>query len=274
MMVNTNAEPSKIARLRTDKSNRDFAAMVALGGLLVGGISLLFQVFMFFAYVGLASKPAPSLVQMTDGQAMNVGAMPTKDRIPEVVRRFVTDSLILLMSWSNNLPSQTDVSGNPKLMTDPGVKVSFKGGEKRITTAAFQASFTFAENFRNDLVKLVADMTPDDVFNGQVQTALIFQSVTVPEKLEDGKWKVAIVGTLVKSKIGTGDTDRVTFNKEVILQAVDTPSLPQDGKFSNPFEAAVYSIRQAGLEIVSMRDLDGSAVPQANILDNAKSEEK
>jgi hypothetical protein len=247
------------SRLQTAKSGKDFVALVALGGLIVGGVSLATQVLLFFAYVGIASKPAPSLVQMVDGQAVKVATMGNKERSPQVVQRFVTDSLMLMMSWSNALPPQTDASGNAKVTTDPGMKVSTGTGDKRITTSAFQASFTVSEKFRNDLVKMLAEMTPVEVFNGQAQTALIFQAVTVPEQVGNGEWKIAVVGTLVKTKVGSADTDRVPFNKEILVRAVDTPPLPQGGKFSNPLESAVYAIRQAGLEIVSMKDIEVNA---------------
>lgn len=262
-MVDTaGAKPSKITRLRAEKGSKDFVAFVALASLAVGGVSLLIQFLLLIGYFGILNKPAPTLVQLSSGQAIKAGMMGNKERSPEVVQRFVTDSLILLMSWSNSLPPQVDANGNASPATDPGIKVKVERGDKRITTSAFQASFTFSEKFRDELVKLVAEMTPDDVFTGRITTALIFEAVTVPEPIgdkKDGKWKVAVVGTLVQSTAGTGETVRIPFNKEIMVKAIDTPPLPESGKFANPFESAVYNIRQAGLEIAAMKDLEGSS---------------
>ncbi len=262
-MVDTaGAKPSKITRLRAEKSSKDFVAFVALASLAVGGVSLFVQFLLMIGYFGILNKPAPTLVQLENGRAIKVGMMGNKERSLEVVQRFVTDSLILLMSWSNRLPPQVDANGNASPATDPGIKVKVERGEKLISTSAFQASFTFSEKFRDELVKLVAEMTPDGVFTGQVTTTLVFEAVTVPEQLgdkKDGRWKVAVVGTLVQSTVGTGETVRIPFNKELTVKAVDTPPLPEDGKFASPFEVAVNNIRQAGLEIVAMKDLEGGA---------------
>ncbi|MCU0550288.1 MAG: hypothetical protein MUC48_13135 [Leptolyngbya sp. Prado105] len=273
-MVDT-IKPSKITRLRAEKGGKDFVAFVALASLVVGGISLFFQFLLMLGYFGIANKPAPTLVQLSNGQAIKVGMMGNKERSLEVVQRFVTDSLILLMSWSNSLPPQVDANGNASLATDPGIKVKVERGEKLMTTSAFQASFTFSEKFRDELVKLVAEMTPDGVFTGQITTALVFEAVTVPELMgdkKDGRWKILVVGTLVQSTVGTGETTRIPFNKEVIVKAVDTPPLPEGGKFSSPFESAIYNIRQAGLEIVAMKDLEGSSTSSKLSVSEEKSD--
>lgn len=262
MVDTTGAKPSKITRLRAEKSSKDFVAFVALASLAVGSVSLLIQFLLMIGYFGILNKPAPTLVQLSSGQAIKAGMMGNKERSLEVVQRFVTDSLILLMSWSNNLPPQVDANGNASAATDPGIKIKGKRGDKRITTSAFQASFTFSEKFRDELVKLVAEMTPEGVFTGQITTALVFEAVTIPEPIDDrkdtGKWKVSVVGTLVQSTVSTGETIRIPFNKEVTVKTVDTPPLPEGGKFASPFESAIYNIRQAGLEIVAMKDLEGS----------------
>lgn len=254
----------KLHRLHQDKRNRDSMALVALTSLGLAGISLVVQLFLFLAYAQLARKPAPSLVQLTNGETIAVRAMGSLERDPAVVQRFVTDSLILLMSWHPRLPASRDRYGNlAEAQTDTGVEVSdAQGNQRRITTTAFQASFTFAEHFRQELVQLLAQMTPEGVFSGKAQTLLMFQAVTQPESLGPGRWSVSVVGHLVYSKTGSAETQRIPFNKQVIVRAVDTPPLPHDGALASPLEAAVQGIRQAGLEIEQMQDLEpGAALP-------------
>lgn len=262
--MTTSPKALKLNRLRQDKRKRDSIALIALTSLGLAGTSLLAQLFLFLAYAQLARKPAPSLVQLNDGQAIAVRAMGTVERDPLVVQRFVTDSLILLMSWHNNLPAGRDDYGNlGEPLEDLGIEVTNgKGDRRRVTTSAFQASFTFSESFRPELLQLLAEMTPEAVFTGKVQSLLMFQAVTQPKLIAPGKWSLYVVGYLVQSKTGSADTQRIPFNKEVIVRAVDTPPLPSNGELASPLEQAISGIRQAGLEIELMRDLE-SAVPVA-----------
>jgi hypothetical protein len=249
---------NKVTKLQVAKSTNNFVALFALISLGVSGLTLLLQLLVVVNVINIAKRPAPSLVQLSNGEAIKVQAIGSQERSLEVVQRFTTESLILLMSWSNDLPN---ANGETKAI-DPGALVKTAAGEKRITTSTFQASFTLNESLRDEMVKLLAEMTPTEVFLGQVKTTLKFQHVTIPTLVEPGKWKITVVGTLLKYQRGRGDVTKVPFNKELIVQAIDTPALPKDGRFSNEFENLVHTIRQAGLEIVSMKDIEASGLPQ------------
>jgi hypothetical protein len=251
-MLDAARKTSRVTRLQTEKGGKNLMAICALVSIGFSGLTLLLQILLVGGVVVIARKPAPSLVQLNDGQAIKVQAVGSQERSADVVQRFATDSLIMLMSWTNELPS-TD--GGQKTI-DPGAIVKTKQGERRITTSAFQSSFTFSDDLREELVKILADMTPLEVFKGDIKTTLKFQHVTVPTALGNGKWKINVVATLIQYQRGRGDTIKIPFNKELIIQAIDTPALPKAGKFSNELEAVVYSIRQAGLEITSMKDID------------------
>lgn len=249
---------SKVTKLQVNTGTKNFVALFVLISVGFSGLTLLLQMVVVANVINIAKKPAPSLVQLSNGEAIKVQAISSQDRSLEVVQRFTTESLILLMSWTNDLPS---TNGENKAV-DPGALVKTQTGEKRITTSTFQASFTLNENLRDEMVKLLAEMTPAEVFSGNVKTTLKFQHVTIPSLVEQGKWKITVVGTLLKYQRGRGDVTKVPFNKELIIQAIDTPALPKDGKFSNELETLVYTIRQAGLEIVSMKDIDANTVPK------------
>jgi hypothetical protein len=251
-MLDAARKTSRVTRLQTEKGSKNIMAICTLISIVLSGLTLLLQVLLVGGVITIARKPSPSLVQLADGRAIKVQALGSQERSTDVIQRFVTDSLIMLMGMSNELPN-TD--GGQKTI-DPGAIVKTKQGERRITTSAFQASFTFSDDLRAELVKILADMTPAEVFEGKVKTTLKFQHVTVPVALGNGKWKINVVATLIQYQRGSGETIKIPFNKELTVQTIDTPALPQGGKFSNEIEAVVYSIRQAGLEITSMKDLD------------------
>jgi hypothetical protein len=256
-MLDSAKSTSRITRLQTAKGSKNIVAMFALTSIGFSALTLMLQIVVMTNVINIARKPAPSLVQLSDGQAIKVQAVGNQDRSPEVVQHFVTDSLIMLMSWTNELPGASD----DKKVPDAGALVKIKDGDRRITSPAFQASFTFSEELRAELVKILAEMTPDGVFKGEIKTTLKFQHVTLPtlvDKDQAGKWKINVVATLLQYQQGRADIIKIPFNKEIVVQAIDTPQLPKSGKFSNELESLVYSIRQAGLEIVSMKDIAGA----------------
>lgn len=250
-----NKRTSKVTKLQVQQGGRNWVALFTLVTAGISGLAFLLQLVILGNVVNIAKKPAPSLVQLSDGQAIKVKAIGSTDRSLEVVQNFTTDSLIMLMSWTNELPA---IKGQTK-NTDQGFSVKTKTGEKLITLGTFQASFVFSDKLRDELVKMLAEMTPPDVFKGTVKTTLKFQHVTIPKPLGEGKWRVNVVGTLLQYQTGRGDTTKIPFNKEVIVQSIDTPSIPAGGKFSNELEAVVYNIRQAGLEIASMKDMEADS---------------
>jgi hypothetical protein len=253
----------KVTRLKFDKSGKNLVALFAFISIIFSGLGLLVQLIVLGTAIGIAKKPAPALVQLSDGGSINVQAVGSMDRSPKVLQSFTTDLLTLLMSWNNEIPVK---DGNKEVIkTDLGMQVATASGEKRITTQVFQAGFAFSDNLRGEILKIVAEMTPPEVFQGSLKTALKFQQVTIPVQIEPGKWKITVIGTLIQFQRGRADTIKVPFNKELVLQAVDTPALPQGGKFSNELENAIYNIRRVGLEITAMKDveLNNSTSPSA-----------
>jgi hypothetical protein len=253
----------KFTRFKFEKSGQNLVALFAFISIIFSGLGLLVQIIVLGTAIGIAKKPAPALVQLSDGGSINVQAVGSTDRSPKVLQSFTTDLLTLLMSWNNEIPVK---DGNKEVIkTDLGMQVATASGEKRITTQVFQAGFAFSDNLRGEILKIVAEMTPPEVFEGSLKTALKFQQVTIPVQIEPGKWKITVIGTLIQFQRGRADTVKVPFNKELVLQAVDTPALPQGGKFSNELENAIYNIRRVGLEITAMKDVESntSTIPSA-----------
>jgi hypothetical protein len=242
------------AKLKADRGNKNWVAIFALVSTGFSAITMLLLFIVLGNVISIAKKPAPSLVQMNNGQAIRVKAIGSKERSLDVVQSFTTDALTMLMSWTNELPI---AKGEAKSL-DKGFTVKTKTGEQLITMSTFQASFVFADGLRDEMVKILAEMTPPDVFKGNIRTALKFQHVTIPVQVEEGKWRIKVIGTLLKYQPGRGDTTRVSFNKEIVVAAIDTPEQLAGGTISNEITAVVNNIRQAGLEIVSMKDIEGN----------------
>jgi hypothetical protein len=211
----------------------------------------------FLSIVQLSRRPLPTLVQLVDGRAIQVGPGQYLERSPETIRRFINDTLTLMFSWSGTIPPETvEDAKAPK--SDPGVPVqTAQRGNMRVATSAWQASFALSEEFRKPFVEKLAGLTPADLFNskgGGTQGLLVIRRMDAPQVLAPGKWKVSVVADLLffnrQDRIGKA----VSFNKEIYVAAVDPPTNPLAEK-ANGLEQIVYRTRQAGLEIYAIRDL-------------------
>lgn len=235
--------------------------------LVTAGIQIFMVLLMIFQggqISRLANTPAPSLVQLVDGRAIQVSAKDHLEREPETIRRFVSDVMTMLFTWSGTLPPQ-NLQEAKVPRPDPGVEItSVSRGNDRIATQTWESGFALSEDFRKEFLQSIAVLTPPSVFGGtsnlamRTQSLLIVRNVSEPRSVTEGKrgdWVVSLVANLVilSSRDPTGNA--IAFNKEIFLRAVDTPELPLPDA-ATPIQQAVYRMRQAGLEIYKIRDLD------------------
>jgi len=234
-----------------EKRNTNYLPLFVLGSVGLQGTILVFLFFQAGALNRLSHQKAPTLVQMQDGQAIRVAAMGSQERSPETIRRFINDTLLLMFNWSGSLPATTaEEASQPK--ADPGLPVEIERGKRKVATASWQASFAFSEEFRQDFLQRVAELTPPEVFSGTTQVVIVVNHVSEPEAVGEGRWKLDVVAHLYVFSETNALGDAIPFNREVFVEAVTAPAVP-DGE--TPLEQAVYSIRQAGLQIYAIREL-------------------
>jgi hypothetical protein len=273
-MLNSAKNVNRVTKLKVNKGSGGFTALLALLSVGFSGLALILHIVVVGSIINIAKKPAPSLVQLVDGQAIEVAAIDSNDRSLKTIQSFTTESLTMLMSWTNELPV---ANGEPKVIDQGSLVKTKDGSDKRITTSTFQSSFLLSDDLRDEALKILADMTPPEVFGGTVKTSLKYQHVTIPVPVDNnqgGKWKINVIATLIKYQQGRGDTVQIPFNKEVIVRAVDTPPLPKGGKFANEIEAVIYSIRRSGLEIVSMKDIEAGDIVKSSSSPKVQKSEK
>jgi hypothetical protein len=248
-------------RQRGGKANHlNLFGFFVMGSLILGGVNLLINLGLLFAYQGVANKKPPTLVQAVDGRAMVVNPMETRDRSPIVIRRFVGDALGLLLSSSGKIPNAAADDKPGAVQPDPGVPIKLKNGtEAKVSTATWQASFALSGDFRPSALIAIASLTPAPTFAGQAQMMLIPQYISEPEKVGQGQWKVNVIANLVTVAPGQTQGIAVPFNKEVYVRSIDTPT-PTEA--ATPLERAVFAMRQSGLEIYAMKDYTPGAIKQ------------
>jgi hypothetical protein len=242
--------PEHATKINSGKES--FSFFLLFGILILSAVNSMGLIGVYFLYSSLSSnQKSPTLVQMTGGKTLTASSVDSNTRSPDVIKRFVALNISNLMSWSVQLSADVTQGGSPIL--DSGIEVvSLRGMKKKVPTTAWQASFAFAEDFRKGILASVSELIPAEVFTGNAKVVLVIKSISPPEEVEKGKWKVSLVSNLITFSAANQAGESVPFNKEIFIQTIDIPVLKSDAA---PLEEAIYKVRSAGLEIYAMRDL-------------------
>lgn len=252
------SETPEIKRLRfLNRASKRFStgdtlALFAVATFSLHIISFFILLLLYGSYSQLNKKAPPSLVQLETGSAIKVAPIGSLERTPQVVSRFVSDTMTLMMNWSGTLPpANVEEAAKPK--PDPGINIGERGlrGNK-VASAAWQASYTLSEDFRKEFLKVLASITPPGIFQGRTQVVLVPLSIQLPVKISEGKWKVKIIANLTVFDQGNNLGEVIPFNKEIFVRAVEVPESPATVE---GFAAVIYQVRSSGLEIYAIRDL-------------------
>ena len=223
----------------------------------LGGLNLLVSVAVIGVVSQLAEKPAPRLVETSNGVVKTVVALEHTEPTPESIRQFVASTLYGLYDWRGVLPpDNAEDIGSPK--PDPGVSVTSGNGSRKITTATWRHGFRLSDDIRKDILRQIALITPQDIFtdNPNSQTAMTTPTVGVPQQVEEGLWKVDYKGLLLTFNSGDNLGDQIVREHEVYVRVIDpllpvTSGLLEAGHLSE-MQNIVMEERQYGLVIESM----------------------
>lgn len=217
-------------------------AALALGGIntIIGSLTLLTTL-----YIG--GKDVPSLVQLNEGRSVLVEPVNSNFRTDEVISAFVEESMSQLFTWN-----VVNKDSNSRRITDKGIEV---GNGKKVPTRTWQASFAIAQDFRETFLQQMAQsFIPSGVLSGEAQSTLLIDSLTKPEPIESGVWKVDMVAYLVIFDGRNPQGNATSFNKTIIVKTVETAldPLPEE---TSAIQKAVYETRSKGLVIDEIYEL-------------------
>jgi hypothetical protein len=224
------------------------SAIMPLFVLVTLGLHLLLILMMVYSGLQttrLANRPLPVAVQMEGGRIIGQTPMPPEFRTPEVIQTVVKDWVIATLNW--RLKTEQGA-------TDPGVAIA---NGRKVPSVVWKASFLLSEqdNFRSKFLQLLAQLIPYSIFTGQATTAVELNSLSAPQSISPGRWKVDLVSNvLIFDTPGAAGRSLFTFNKRIFLRAVPslTNPLPEQ---ATDVQKLIYNLRLAGLEIDEIQDL-------------------
>ncbi|NEU71588.1 hypothetical protein PI95_003065 [Hassallia byssoidea VB512170] len=210
------------------KSENKKSSILPLFAVATFGLHLLTLLVLFFHWSMLQQlqrRLTPqSLVQLADGRAITVDPKLNLERDPQTIRRFVGETMTLMLTWSQQQQPKT----------------------------VWEVS---SELIANELQpKLESEISPTENLSRGTENVLVIQSISPPTKIEDGKWKVEMFA----NKIIFTNSDRlgksVSFNKQILVRAIDeqAASLPNSPL---PLNLAAYRLGEARLKIYNICEI-------------------
>lgn len=233
--------------------SKNLLPMSFLGLTIFVALQTLFILFLAARINHLAARKT-TFVQLMNGSASVMTEEEGTYRTSDVIKNVARNWAMLTWNWESKLP------GTPE--PDKGYKV----GRNRLTTTAYLASYLLqgkakeseTSSFREESRKAISELTPSGVFSGEVRSVLLIKYLSEPRTVAPGKYQVDMIAT--RTIISQQGEEEIPFNRTFTLEAVDIPKSPL-GKNALEVEKAVYSLREAGLEISKLEPFTPSSQP-------------
>lgn len=221
---------------------------LAFAGLSVAMLAIAIALlWLAFSFSKLAYQKAPTLVQQVDGRAFTVRPSDYLHREPEVIRRLVSDWVVMTFTWGK-LPGKEDAEKT----VDDGVAVS---GSKKIATATWEASFLLAPDFRDAFLdQLATEIVPEGIFDGTTSAVIVPQQISPPQTVGEGRWQVDLIATRVVFDEAHPAGVTIPFNRRLYLRAIEPPDSPLIENASD-YQKVVYRMLESGLLIEEIRPI-------------------
>jgi hypothetical protein len=218
--------------------------LLAVGTFALNILTLLLLLFNGSMLQNLKRQLTPeSLVQLVDGRAINVDPQSSYERHPETIRRFVGETMTLMLTWSQQQPPLTVWETSSQLLA-PDIKSKFLA-----TIPNLNVNNQFA-NIRqgNEYI-------------------LVIEKISQPTPIGQGKWKIDILANQLNfsgyNNLGTS----IPFKKQIFVKAIDQPKVSLPNKPLS-WNLAAYRLGEARLEIYNICDIADEQCSEKSLLGN------
>jgi hypothetical protein len=186
---------------------------------------------LFGTTLALGNQASPKYVLDDAGNTYAVKTVRSSEPLPEELTNFVQLTFYQLFDWRGMLPPTAQLA---KMERDPGVPIKTVKNERKISTQTWKASFRIADPFRREFIKILAQLTPPEIFEGKgAQGFFVPERVDAPEKQKDGGWRVRVQGMLMIFQGGDNLGDSVPIKYDVFLKERRGFKVANFGTFSN-----------------------------------------
>ncbi|MBD2729754.1 hypothetical protein H6G96_26410 [Nostoc sp. FACHB-892] len=217
--------------LKPENRKNNPLPLLAVGTFGLHVFTLLLLIFNGSMLQELGQQLTPqTLVQLVDGRTITVDPQPNLERQPEAIRRFVGETMSLMLTWSQQQPPTQVWEITSQLVADD-----------------------FKQKFKSEVTNLNPDSQFENVNRG-AENVLVIQKISQPREIGNGKWEVEMLA----NQLVFSGYDRLgkstSFNKKILVRAIDEPasSLPNAPL---PLHLAAYRLGEARLEIYNVCEI-------------------
>lgn len=171
-----------------------------------------------------------SLVQLVDGRAITVDPKETEQRHPETIRRFVGETMSLMLTWSQQQPPITVWEISSQLL---------------------------ASNLRPKIQAEISNLNSTGQLanvNRGNEYVLVVEKISQPTPIADGQWKIEMLAHQLNFSSSNNLGNSTSFNKQILVRtrdesAISLPTQPLS------WHLAAYRLGEARLEIYEICDI-------------------
>ena len=192
----------------------------------------------------LASKRTV-FVQEPDGSTQLAQEKDENYRADEVVRSTVANWLPLMWEWDNRIAGSDTV--------DRGLQIG-SGGNLRVPTKVYMASFLLSPEFRWEHLKKIATEIPQEVYKGSVRSVFEIHYLGKPIRKEN-TYEIIVMG--IRTDIAErGQLKRESrYSKTIVLKPVEPYRTVLKDSEPSAFRKQLAELLKNGLMVTSIRDL-------------------
>ena len=216
---------------QSENQKKNILFLFALGTFGLNFIILLLLFFHETMLQQLSQQLAPqSLIELADGRVISADPETSLERQPETIRRFVGETMTLMLTFSSKQPQNEILAISSALLMD-----------------------RFKPRFQTEMMKL-NKKNQIASNNRSTESVLIIERISQPIKIGVGEWKVEIQANQLIFSGSDLLGKSIPFNRQILVRAIaNNPiSLPDNPL---PWHLATFRLGEARLEIYNMCDL-------------------
>ncbi|WP_427162203.1 hypothetical protein ACQFX9_11935 [Aliinostoc sp. HNIBRCY26] len=218
--------------LKSETKKNSILPLLAVGTFGLHLLTLLLLMFHGSMLELLNRRLTPrSLVQLVNGNAITVDPKSSAERYPETIRRFVGETMTLMLTWSSQQP--------PAAIWESSSSLLVSNLQSKFLTEINNLNLT--QQFGN------ANRSGEHIF--------IVEKISQPTPIGEGKWQVEMRAYQLIFNNSDNLGRSIPFNKQILVQAIDESAISLPNK-PLPWHLAAYRLGEARLEIYNICDIE------------------
>ncbi|MBW4532338.1 MAG: hypothetical protein KME09_00190 [Pleurocapsa minor HA4230-MV1] len=237
---------SKTALIGIKETNKVVASLMGLTGALF--LSLLVNLLLVGNNHQLATKEK-IFVEQQDGSTQTAIEQDSDFRSEDVIRETVSNWLYLTWEWDSRIPGTE--------ARDKGVKIKEEGGDRTeylVPSRVYTASYLIQTGFRQEFLKKMAKLIPDEVYSGSMTSQFTIYHIGVPIRNKN-QYAVNVIGTRV-DLTQAGEERQARFNKKIVLKTIEPYRNVFGADEPSAFRKHLAHLMKNGLIITSIHNYE------------------